>query len=321
MFRKPWYISQTAYWLFSLCLLSWPYRIFINMNTGLLNYQIIKLFGNNSPNSDTGNADSNTLNEERSNFTSNDDLLDGNNCSLPPSYSQAMLWPPTYNYIKRLLYEQTDSMLENQLDNNENVNYVLDRIDKYHQQTNQQNNQFEQQQLNMMNKLSVSSDNQQSNQLKHTRIPSSLSCSFLNGQIVYLVNTLKNPVTATLNSSIENNNLNCGTSLDVKGTTTVDSPILMNKNSRVQIIGAGSLHETENLSLNIDDLNHTLIVDENESNLNDLNVLKNSSSYQNSSIPRSFTSENFSYLKRFSIRILRRIKSMQNLNEKPDVNV
>lgn len=263
--------------------------------------------------------------EERSNFTSNDNLL-GGHCSLPPSYSIAMMYPPTYNYIKQLLCEQGDTNAtgENQLDN-ENVNYVLERIDKFdkYQQTNQTNDST----IEQSNKLSATStDNNRelSNQVK-TRIPSSLSCSFLNGQIVYLVNTLQH-TTTTLGSSMETN-LNCGTSLDVKETTPDCSGQPMNANSRVQIISAGNLHhmsisesENNNLILQIDNLNHALIIDEEDaSKFNKLKFLINSSNLMLNSfrnIPRSCTSENIShsYLKRFSIRILRRIKSMHNLS-------
>lgn len=258
------------------------------MNTGILNYQIIKLFGNSS---ETGNnADSGTLlNEERS----NDDQL-GN---LPPSYSQAMLWPPTYNYIKQFFYEQADT--------NDSTN-ALDRINKCPQQANQQQNNL----INEQNSKIISlAENNQTNQAK-ARIPSSLSCSFLNGQIVYLVNTLNN--TSTLNMSISNN-LNCGTSLDVRGTTD-RSPIL-NKNSRVQIISSGNLTETENtLSLNIDDPDAFKIDEQNKPEANLFNQFR---------ITRSITSENLPYnaLKRFSIKILRRIKSMQNLKGESIVNV
>lgn len=308
-------MSTSAFWLFSVCLLSWPYRILINWKTGLLNYQIIKLFGNN--NADTANADS-SLNDERSNYTSNDDLIVGNHRNLPPSYSQAMLWPPTYAYLKQMLYEQADANSANQLDN-ENVNYVLDRIDKY-QQTNQQQSMIEQ--TNCKRNTNASNDNQpQTNQCK-ARIPSSLSCSFLNGQIVYVVNTLRS-TTSTSNAAEAR-----GTSLDVPQVTTSDDcRSLMNANSRVQIISAGNLQETENsnLSFQIDSLNRALIIDEqDEHKFDKLNLLANSpnlmvNTYRN--IPRSFTSENVSYLKRFSIRILRRIKSMQNIAQKPDVNV
>lgn len=296
------------------------------MNTGILNYQIIKLFG-----SADANADSSTvLNDERSNFTtSNDDLLGNhqhhNFSQLPPSYSQAMLWPPTYSYIKQLLYDQANPVAENQLDNaNENVNYVLDRIDKY-QQTNAQgrdaasrhHSSLVEQSLNM-NKLATSTDHQAA-RLK-ARIPSSLSCSFLNGQIVYTVNTLKNNTTTTLNSAIDAGDLSGGNSLDVKGSTAAECSPILNANSRVQIVGSGSLHETENLPLHLDTLSRALMIDEQQPGK--LSMLGNSSSQMLNScrqlIPRSFTSTalSSSYLKRFSIRILRRIKSMQNLNAK-----
>lgn len=322
--RKPWYVTQTAYWLFSICLLSWPFRIYINSNTGILNYQIIKLFG-----SADANADSSTvLNDERSNFTtSNDDLLGNhqhhhNLSQLPPSYSQAMLWPPTYSYIKQLLYDQANPVAENQLDNaNENVNYVLDRIDKYQQQQTNTNDAAGRHHSSLveaslnMNKLAA---DHQTARLK-SRIPSSLSCSFLNGQIVYTVNTLKNNTTATLNSAIDD--LSGGNSLDVKGSTTADCSPILNANSRVQIIGSGSLHETENLPLHLDTLSRALMIDERQQQQpGKLAMLGNSSSQMLNScralIPRSFTSTalSSSYLKRFSIRILRRIKSMQNLN-------
>ena len=234
-----------------------------------------------------------------------------------------MLWPPTYSYIKQLLYDQANPVAENQLDNaNENVNYesvnyVLDRIDKYQQAAatpaNRHHSSLVEQSINM-NKLAASTDHQ-AGQLK-ARIPSSLSCSFLNGQIVYTVNTIKNNTTDTLNS-IDGGDLNCGNSLDVKGSAEAECSPVLNANSRVQIIGSGSLHETENLPLHLDSLSRALMIE--EPTQSKLAMLGASSNLMLSScrqlIPRSFTSTalSSSYLKRFSIRILRRIKSMQNL--------
>ena len=39
--RLPWYISQYAFWLFSLLLLSWPFRVLVEYQTSYIHFQVI----------------------------------------------------------------------------------------------------------------------------------------------------------------------------------------------------------------------------------------------------------------------------------------
>lgn len=43
----PWYLSTTAFWIFSVILLSWPLRLICDFRTAHVSYQITKLFGTN----------------------------------------------------------------------------------------------------------------------------------------------------------------------------------------------------------------------------------------------------------------------------------
>ena len=43
----PWYVSMVMFWITSLFILSWPFRILISMKTAVVDYQIEKLFGTN----------------------------------------------------------------------------------------------------------------------------------------------------------------------------------------------------------------------------------------------------------------------------------
>ncbi|XP_072178999.1 transmembrane protein 151B-like [Diadema setosum] len=45
--KLPWYVSMSMFWVTSLSMLSWPFRILISMNTAIVDYQIEKLFGTN----------------------------------------------------------------------------------------------------------------------------------------------------------------------------------------------------------------------------------------------------------------------------------
>jgi hypothetical protein len=38
---QPWYISHLAFWLFSLLLLSWPFRVLIEYQTSYVHFQVI----------------------------------------------------------------------------------------------------------------------------------------------------------------------------------------------------------------------------------------------------------------------------------------
>ncbi|XP_053200756.1 transmembrane protein 151B-like [Panonychus citri] len=80
----PWYFSHLAFWLFSFALLSWPIRIAIELKTSHVNYQVTKLFGVNQLNSQSGY-------NRIGNLGSIDSFELVNNCTLAPSYSEALL--------------------------------------------------------------------------------------------------------------------------------------------------------------------------------------------------------------------------------------
>nr|XP_054759576.1 transmembrane protein 151B-like [Lytechinus pictus] len=92
----PWYVSMSMFWVTSLSLLSWPFRILISMQTAIVDYQIEKLFGTNynsgmiTVESWTGEgANGNRFNTVGSNRSL--ELLIRDNRHVVPSYSEALL--------------------------------------------------------------------------------------------------------------------------------------------------------------------------------------------------------------------------------------
>ncbi|KHN77669.1 Transmembrane protein -like protein [Toxocara canis] len=93
--KCPWYLSATAFWIFSILLLSWPLRLLCELRTAHVSYQITKLFGTNylSPSSinytgpltRTSTMDSRELELA----AQRDSYL------IVPSYSEAMLLEPS----------------------------------------------------------------------------------------------------------------------------------------------------------------------------------------------------------------------------------
>ncbi|VDM39798.1 unnamed protein product [Toxocara canis] len=93
--KCPWYLSATAFWIFSIFLLSWPLRLLCELRTAHVSYQITKLFGTNylSPSSinytgpltRTSTMDSRELELA----AQRDSYL------IVPSYSEAMLLEPS----------------------------------------------------------------------------------------------------------------------------------------------------------------------------------------------------------------------------------
>uniref|UniRef100_A0A0M3KEG9 Transmembrane protein 151 homolog (inferred by orthology to a C. elegans protein) n=1 Tax=Anisakis simplex TaxID=6269 RepID=A0A0M3KEG9_ANISI len=94
--KCPWYLSSTAFWLFSILLMSWPLRLICELQTAHVNYQVTKLFGTNylSPSSvnytgpltRTSTMDSRELELAAA---QRDSYL------IVPSYSEAMLLEPS----------------------------------------------------------------------------------------------------------------------------------------------------------------------------------------------------------------------------------
>ncbi|XP_054169127.1 transmembrane protein 151B-like [Oppia nitens] len=82
--RQPWYVSHVAFWLFSLLLLSWPFRVLIEYQTAYVHFQVIKLFGENFV---TSCNDLSALSRD----TTIDSVEFSNNYTLAPSYSEAVL--------------------------------------------------------------------------------------------------------------------------------------------------------------------------------------------------------------------------------------
>uniref|UniRef100_A0A9J2PEY3 Transmembrane protein 151B n=2 Tax=Ascaris TaxID=6251 RepID=A0A9J2PEY3_ASCLU len=93
--KCPWYLSATAFWIFSIFLLSWPLRLLCELRTAHVSYQITKLFGTNylSPSSvnytgpltRTSTMDSREL----------EMAVQRDNYLIVPSYSEAMLLEPS----------------------------------------------------------------------------------------------------------------------------------------------------------------------------------------------------------------------------------
>ncbi|KAG7153288.1 transmembrane protein 151B-like [Homarus americanus] len=86
--RPPWYSRHAVFWAASLLLLSWPLRLVIEYNTSYVHYQVTKLFGVNYTTPVSGGRAS------RGSATTDShdlELTIANNCTLIPSYSEALL--------------------------------------------------------------------------------------------------------------------------------------------------------------------------------------------------------------------------------------
>lgn len=102
---RPWYASVAVYWLASLLTLSWPLRVVIQWRTATVDYTVHKVFDGGALSRDNSDDISVTSLENSSSSISNingsisSDSVSGDsgslpedaNCSLVPSYSQAML--------------------------------------------------------------------------------------------------------------------------------------------------------------------------------------------------------------------------------------
>uniref|UniRef100_A0A5S6R2G2 Transmembrane protein 151B n=1 Tax=Trichuris muris TaxID=70415 RepID=A0A5S6R2G2_TRIMR len=87
--KQPWFYSRTMFWFLSVCLLSWPLRVFIDCRTAHVHYQVTKLFGTNylSPSNRYS-----TMHRSCGNTDSNGDTrAAGQDYLIVPSYSEAML--------------------------------------------------------------------------------------------------------------------------------------------------------------------------------------------------------------------------------------
>ncbi|KAF7487726.1 Putative transmembrane protein [Sarcoptes scabiei] len=80
--HRHWYCRSMIFWFFSLLLLSWPYRIILEINTAQVNCRIIKSF-RNDPNSMVSNSMS-----ENISLILNEPISD--NYLLVPTYSEAV---------------------------------------------------------------------------------------------------------------------------------------------------------------------------------------------------------------------------------------
>ena len=312
----PWYISQSAFWAFSLMLLSWPLRLAIQMNVAQMNYQVVKLFGANSTvaatNSSTANessvpvvaANATALSES----SDNTNLLPstaalGTNNSFPPSYSEAMLWPPTYSSLV-LPQNYGESTLANNIAHNGGSNHNDSNLDSSacrssHFQTRDQTpNDYRTVQqsttsvgqnssswTSCVHLLSNERTEDQSTQIKPTSnwpLRSSVSCSLLHGQLVYLVNPL---------------------------------PVLLRNAGRPS---ANVERKQSNTSID-SNLNEMVICDqENQSARTRTDVRRKSDLNQLmdklGNMKRSFTAQHVpQVMRQFSSQILTRIKSMHNL--------
>lgn len=84
----PWYVSQVAFWLASVFLLSWPLRTVTELKTAYLHYHVHKLFGSNY----LDGEDYNGLMSRASTMNSAEfEISVRNNNAIVPSYSEAVL--------------------------------------------------------------------------------------------------------------------------------------------------------------------------------------------------------------------------------------
>ncbi|KFD52513.1 hypothetical protein M514_06547 [Trichuris suis] len=88
--KQPWFYSRTMFWFLSVCLLSWPLRVFIDCRTAHVHYQVTKLFGSNylSPSNRYSTMQSGGGNRANSN---GDAAAPEQGYLIVPSYSEAML--------------------------------------------------------------------------------------------------------------------------------------------------------------------------------------------------------------------------------------
>ena len=94
----PWYFSLPVFWILSLSLLSWPYRLIVSYKTAFADYKIEKLFGTNyAPGMvtvDVENWNAETMQFTQVNGAGSDQSLESlirGNRHVVPSYSEALL--------------------------------------------------------------------------------------------------------------------------------------------------------------------------------------------------------------------------------------
>ena len=88
---SPWYLSQHAFWILSVVLLSWPMRILIRYNTAYVHYHVNKLFGCEHCDVSIHRGYQNQITRVS---TMDSIILESairNNNAIVPSYSEAML--------------------------------------------------------------------------------------------------------------------------------------------------------------------------------------------------------------------------------------
>ncbi|KAF2350769.1 Transmembrane protein 151 [Trinorchestia longiramus] len=92
--RLPWYVLPVVYHIASVAVLSWPLRMLIEFNTARAHYQVTKLFGVNYP---EGVDDHRASRSSMSADSHDIELNIAENCSVAPSYSEALLMvtPPS----------------------------------------------------------------------------------------------------------------------------------------------------------------------------------------------------------------------------------
>ncbi|MFH4975509.1 hypothetical protein AB6A40_002218 [Gnathostoma spinigerum] len=118
---RPWYLYSTTFWLFSIALLSWPLRMWCELRTAHVNYQITKLFGTNylspSSNNYTGPITrASTMDSRELELAAQRDSF-----LVVPSYSEAMLVEPQYPlnqlFCQYAVYRSNDRTMTTSNDN------------------------------------------------------------------------------------------------------------------------------------------------------------------------------------------------------------
>ncbi|ETN80749.1 transmembrane protein 151-like family protein [Necator americanus] len=89
----PWFLRASAFWLFSVLLLSWPLRIYAECRTAMLNYQVTKLFGTCYLSPSSVNYTGPLTRTSTMETVELEAALGREQYFVVPSYSEAMLMP------------------------------------------------------------------------------------------------------------------------------------------------------------------------------------------------------------------------------------
>ncbi|CAD6191513.1 unnamed protein product [Caenorhabditis auriculariae] len=93
--NPPWFLHPIVFWIFSLCILSWPLRIYTEWRTAILSFHVVKLFGTNYLSPSSGNYTGPLTRTSTMDTAELEALMRREQQFVVPSYSEAMLLQST----------------------------------------------------------------------------------------------------------------------------------------------------------------------------------------------------------------------------------